>query len=148
MAIYNIFGKILKYEKYFLYILIVIVTISSCQVTRINKVNYQKGAILDTLIGKSQDITVASFLLNVIDICTGDKIPFVEVEISNNEEKRIYIGNNIGYLLVPNVKEGIYDLGISFIGYETLIIEKIEFSKKNDVWITVGLRQWHLPGHL
>ena len=133
---------------YLLYILIVIVTISSCQVTRINKVNYQKGAILDTLIGKSQDTTAASFLINVVDFDTGDKIPFVEVEINNNEEKRIYIGNNIGYLLVPNVKEGIYDLGISFVGYETLIIEKIEFSKKNDVWITVGLLQWQLPGHL
>jgi len=138
-------------KKYLLYISIIILGISSCQVTKVKELKQvEHGAILDTLYGKSLDIKIASCMINIVDIETRESIPFASIEISDKQNNKFYSTNLNGFVIIPDIKEGIFDIKITYVGYETLIIKKIEFSKKNDIWLKIGLLSTDqiLGGHL
>ena len=120
-------------------ILLIGILISSCHVTETTTVHYNKSLVLENLIEKSQDTSFASLLIKIVDINTKEYIPYAQVDIINGNKKTVYYSSVHGYLLIPNIKQGIYDIRITFVGFATLTIKSIELSKKDDVFLTAGL---------
>jgi len=115
--------------------------ITSCKVTKTNIVRYDKSQVLNTLVGNSQDTVVASLIIKIIDIQTEELIPWARIQLSSEHNKKEYKGNFNGYLLLPNMNEGTYDIEIDFPAYNNIKIKEIMISKEVDVFITVGLLQ-------
>ena len=124
------------------------ILISSCHVTKTTSVHHDKSEVLETLIEKTQDTSITSLLIKVVDIDTKEYIPYTQIDIFNKYIKTVYYTNSHGYLLIPNIKEGIYDVRITFVGFTTLEIKSIDLSKKEDVLLTVGLLIWHPSAHM
>lgn len=112
---------------------------TSCHVSRISKKHYEKSEVIETYLSKTQDTSIASLVIKIIDIETYEAIPFASIELKNDQGKILFTSDTKGHVLIPNIEEGEYDLKITFVGYHTLTIEKLFITKKEDIWITVGL---------
>jgi len=121
---------------------------SSCTTTRDILRDYQESQVIANNTSPSQDNTFASIIVEVKDIETNDPIPFCEIEISNDYFQKSVLSSFDGNVLITSIPEGTYDLKVSFVGYRTLIIERIDVLKNEDSWITVGLLSWPPSVHM
>ena len=75
----------------------------------------------------------------VIDNASNSPLPYVTIAIQNSTNGTIT--DSLGNFTLPNITVGRYDIHVSMIGYETLILKEIQVTSGKEVFLNVSLKE-------
>ena len=120
--------------------LIFLLSLFSCK-SYLNLNNQDNSKLLELKRTESKDLQTTSVKITVRELINRNPMPFTSVNLLKDKKEIEFVANDGGIVLIDNLEEGVYKLAVSFVGFDKLIIKRLNIIKGEDLELVVGLRE-------
>ena len=101
----------------------------------------KQSKMLEYTVSEAKTDDVSAFKGCVIDIETNEPLPFLNIQIKNLINSYNTSSDTNGNFKIENIRQGMYKIIFTYVGYEPYIINEIYIEKDKEIYIKIGFER-------